>query len=812
MASLEIKIVQWLEGASDYDWWRVTASWYLATLAVTIALAPVSLLAFRHVRDYGASVARPVAGLLMIWPVWLIASIGTDAIPFNRRSLWVTVGIIGLVSWLIGWRKGLVNRVALRHLLIAEVGFLVAFAAFIYFHGYAPETALQEKPSDLMMLSSTMRAEQMPPDDAWLANHTINYYYIGYVIWAGFAGISGAIPVEAYNLGLASTFGMTVVAIIGLANNALGTRLGSTKTRIGGVLAAVFVVLLGNPWAARTILADPLHQWNAEDWPGPGSGFVSGVGWQATRIIFDDFIHNPITEMPIFSFILSDFHPHLIAYPYTVTALMCAWMLLMLRPESGGIAGRLPGALPRVGFAGGVIGALYGINSWDFPTYLAIGMLALLLGLRHRSWLQRLIAIAVLALSGIICWLPFHTHLVAPTLPADHTFAQAVKDVPVLGNALSSLMLFQHERTSFVEYLSMFGFMYVFAVALILAEGWHRRRVLANRLAAGTAVIVTGALIVGWVGYDAPLLVLVGIPLLAIAMLIVEDRRLSPANVALGLFGIAFVLTLGPEFFYVRDYFDARMNTVFKIYYQVWLHMGIATGMAISVLWSLLNRARLARMTLAGSVVVILLGGLTYPVVAGKQWLDWLSPEREWVGVDGLAYLDVETRPGSYEALNWLWHNAKPDDAMLSAGGCEWSWIDTRPSSVTGVPTILGWPVHEVQWHLNPEDDRDNVEERVDHINALFAELDSALLDKYGITLIYIGPAERRGGTREPSERCATGPFFNDGPLVVDPAKWTQVFASGEVLIFRRIGTRSIGSHAMDSVESPLQLVRGYPG
>lgn len=772
---------------SDYDWWRITLFWYLVTLAVTVALAPVSFLLFQGVRGAGASVARPIASLVMVWPVWLLASIGAGVIAFRPIHLWVTVIEVGVVSWVLAWRKGVINRGAIRHLLVAEVLFLVSFSVFIYFHGYGPQTAEQEKPSDLMMLSSTMRAAQMPPQDAWLAGETINYYYIGYVIWAGFAGLAGAIPVEAYNLGLATTFGMTVVAIIGVAGNILGHRFTDCKARIGGVLSVLFVVILGNPWAAHAILEDPERQWNAaEQIPGAGHGFVKGVAWQATRIIFDDFKHNPITEFPIFTFMLSDFHPHLIAFPFTVTALMCAWMLFKLRGDDDGTGLRL-GLIARIAVVGGIIGALYGMNSWDFPTYMAIAILALLFGLWHRSWLQRLVATGVLVAAAMACWLPFHIHLVPPTVPADHALAQALDGVPVIGSVASSVMLFQHERTSYTEYLSMFGFMYVIAVVLILAEGWRRRAELVNRFTMATALLTSAALIVGHVIFSAPLLVLVGIPLLAIVLLIVGDHRLSPANAALALFGFGFVLTLGPEFVYVRDYFDARMNTVFKIYFQVWLMMGIASGIAIVALWSMFTRARIARIALLCGTTLIILGGLTYPVVAGKQWLDWQSPEREWIGVDGLAYLDVPTRPGSYDALNWLWEHAKPGDVMLSAGGCEWSWIDVRPSSVTGVPTILGWPVHEIQWHLNPEDDRANVEERVDDINSLFQEIDPALLDKYGITLLFVGPAELHGGTQEPSPTCATGPFFNDGPLLLPG--WSQVFGQGEVQIFRRNGT-----------------------
>ncbi len=275
----------------------------------------------------------------------------------------------------------------------------------------------------------------------------------------------------------------------------------------------------------------------------------------------------------------------------------------------------------------------------------------------------------------------------------------------------------------------------------------------------------------------------------SIGLLIARDRRLSAGNVALSCFGIAFGLTLGPEFFYLRDFFDTRMNTVFKIYFQVWLLMGLSSGIAIVLLGQAFRRLRLARVGLAAGVAVILLGGLTYPVVAGNQWLDWRNPGREWVGVDGLAYLDSPALPGSYASLNWLWTHAKPHDVMLSAGGCEWSAMVGRPAAATGVPTILGWAGHEEQWHLNPDDPRANSIERAVDIRALFSELSPELLEKYGVTLIYIGPSELAGSDARAGYDCVPGPFPNARNPDFPGAGWTEVFAEGDVRIYRRDGT-----------------------
>lgn len=765
-------------------WFSATFSWYLATLVVAGAFAPVALLLFRHSCNAGASVVRPLGSLLLVWPAWYLASVGS--VPFARRTLWLTVLIGAIIGWSLALRKGVVTRAALRHVALAEAGFLLCFAAFVWFHGFGPAIWDQEKPSDLMMLSSAMRAEHMPPRDAWLAGETTNYYYLGYVILAGFAKLAGTTPATTYNLALATIFGMTVVGVAGVAGNMIGPVIRARTTLLVGGAAATFVVVLGNPWAAVAILKNPERQWNADSIPGRANAFVKGVGWRATRIIFDQSLHDPITEFPFFTFILSDLHPHLIAFPYTVMALAFAWMLLHL--DEQGEAGGFFRLLPRLALSGGVIGSLYAMNSWDFPTFLLLSVLALGVGLRKQPRLQRLLAIAVLVFAALACWAPFYLQFTSPTRPADNAVARATESIPMLGGIAGSVALFDAERTSIPEYLSMFGFMYAIGLAFILIQGWQRGPKPSHFLTQGVTAVIAFLLLIGAILLPAPLLVAVGWPLLAIVYLLRQDHRMTTTNVVLGLFGVAFTLTLGLEFVYLRDFFDTRMNSVFKIYFQIWLLMGIGSAVAGALLWSSLRRERVGKWVLSIGMVVILLGGLTYPVVASKQWLDWRSPERAWVGIDGLAYLNTTGQSAEYAALTWLWQNGHADDVMLAAGGCEWSAMIGRPAAATGVPTILGWAGHEEQWHLNPDDDRSNRTQRASDITMLYQRLPPDLVAKYGITLIYIGAAEMKGGDKRPGADCAPGPFPNaSNPNFPGPG-WTQVFWNDGTRVYRRTG------------------------
>lgn len=778
------------------DWFDVTLRWYLVTTIVMLALAPFTFVVFQRVTDRGASVARPVGSLLFVWPVWFFAGIG-GLTPFNAASLLISVVLLGIASWFAAYRRHLITVETLRHLAIAEVGFLAAFGLFLWFRGYGPHANLQEKPSDLMMLASNMQSTSMPPSDAWLAGESVNYYYLGYTIWAAFGQMIGAAPGDVYNLALTTVFAMTFIAAAGLGANILSRWYKEPVARIGGIISALFVVVIGNPWAASQVLEDAQAQWDA--W------FFDGIGWEATRIIIDDPEGgaNPISEFPSFSFILGDLHPHLMALPYTITALMFAWMLLTIRRhrDTGSF---LQQHLWRIGVAGGVIGSLYAMNSWDFPTYLMIALLALALGTVGVAVKDRTIAATVLVLSALVPWLPFHVHFEAPARSTATGFSEWIANVPVLGGILASIAAYQGERTSPQDYFSIFGFMYSIAIALIVTESWRRREgILRDRAEARGETwerdqaglyfaLVTAVLcFLGSIIVPAPLLVICGLPVIMVWLLLERDFRVTPANIALVLYAIAMILTLVPEFFYVSDYYGTRMNTVFKAHYQAWVLMAVASALAAVSIWRTLRHNTVARFAIPAALVVILAAGMAFPVVAGNQWLNWRSPEREWLGVDGLAYLNEESGglyAGEYSAIQWLLDNAGEDDVILTAGGGEWDSRLGRVSSGSGVPTLIGWTGHENQWHLGDPGFQETVNQRIDDINALYSGPPSEeVLDRYGVTLIYIGPTETQGtGDEARPGWSALGPFPGANDPNYPGEGWTEVFNEDGARIYRR--------------------------
>lgn len=785
------------------SWLIPSLWWYVATLIASIACLPITFWLFRRTMGQGAAFARPVAMLVTIWPVWFLSSLVPSLGLWSGAFLWGVLALIAAIGWAQILRRKWMNRSVLVHFGIAELAYLVAFSAFFWFRGFGPMAEQQEKPGELMMLSSVMQSNHMPPSDAWLSGHDINYYYIGYAIWGGFGKMTGIVPAGVFNLALISTFAMAFVAISGLVAMVLGRFHGSWAARLGGSFAGVMALIIGNPWSAWQVQQSTL-QGNPSTW------FFDGIGWNASRLIRDspdpDYGFNPITEFPAFSFILGDLHPHVLTLPFAATALGLAWLLLTLGPvQEGEPFWRRHGA--RIAVAGAFLGSIYCLNSWDFPTYAGIAALALVIGTVGFGWRSQLGAVALLGAAAIITWLPFHLSFSAPSNPIDSPIGTVFGWVPVIGGIVESIGLYQGLATTPGEFFSIFGFQYVVMMALILGEVARRRepifsqrlrrqgeRPYADPLAEYFALGFGVLCFIGAIVLPMPLLMLCGLPVIVVWLLLERDARLTPANVSLVLFALALLLLLVPEFFYISDiYSGSRMNTVFKVSYQVWLLMSIASGLGIVALWKSVRFNIVLRYLVPLGTAAILIAGLAYPVVGGQQWLNWRNPDREWVGIDGLAYLKTEpdsTEAAEYEAIQWLLENAEEDDVILTAGGGEWDTAVGRLSGGSGVPTIIGWTGHERQWHLGDDAVLAELPQRVNDIDAMYAVPPTLeLLDKYGVTLLYIGPNELNGA---PIAKPRPGDMsITPIPTANDPAYpgdgWELVFEQGDVRIYRLI-------------------------
>ncbi len=206
----------------------------------------------------------------------------------------------------------------------------------------------------------------------------------------------------------------------------------------------------------------------------------------------------------------------------------------------------------------------------------------------------------------------------------------------------------------------------------------------------------------------------------------------------------AALLTLGPEFVYLRDLFGTRMNTIFKFYYQAWVLWGIAAAFGAWMLARAANRIGATIFTLSAGVVILL--GLIYPVLATTTITDnWRGATRtadnvQYATLDGMAYMQT-VRAADYAAINFL--NARVQGRPVIAEAVGGSYTEFARISVhTGLPTVIGWPFHEFQWRGDTAvfGGREN-EIKILYQANTFDEI-KPIMDKYNIRYVYVGLME----------------------------------------------------------------------
>src|SRR5215216_1854733 len=451
------------------SWVEAAARWYLVLAAVTWAFSPAVSWLCRPLPERGVTLARPIAMLAAVYPAWLLASY--HRVPYSGTAVTAVVIVAALLGWSLILRRRQADRAWLLSLVLVEVASLLLFSAYVWLRGYTPQILGTEKPMDVAFLASSTRALTIPPPDPWFAGEPINYYYLGYLLHGAIGRLSGVTPEIGFNLALAAIFSTTAVAAFGVAWNAFRPWFGPRLAAAGGLFAVFAVAITGNLYAPWRLIQDPSGTISAWWWDS-----VAGIGWRSSRIVCDGLhVDNQcpfpatetINEFPFFSFLLGDLHPHLMALPFTIVAVGLALNLALRALKPGGAGER--GWLARVAISGTIVGSLYAVNAWDLPTFLLLVAVGAWIGAGaslSRVWTLR--PVLLLTASALVAWLPFFATYVPPTSGAAPELPTLIARIPVVSSLISAVGLHRGERTSVIEYLTVFGVPYAFGVTLVV--------------------------------------------------------------------------------------------------------------------------------------------------------------------------------------------------------------------------------------------------------------------------------------------------------------------------------------------------------
>ncbi|MCI0398359.1 MAG: DUF2298 domain-containing protein [Chloroflexi bacterium] len=785
--------------------------WWLAVIGLGWLAFPIAFVVFRGLPDRGYPLARILSLLLLSYFGWLMASLrllphtrGTLALGLLLMAL-VSLAI----AW--QRRQEMLSFVQQNLRLIGFVEFagILFYLLFILVRLGNPDLWDViwggEKPMDFSYFNAILKSTVFPPYDPWFAGGYINYYYYGFVYVGSITKLLGIVPAVAYNLIVPMLFSFTGLGAFSLAYNLVAGKeirawkrleLGgvaplATRAVTAGLVAASLCILLGNlaqvgvmlgAWhkasdstintgiglvdtAVRTldggldlILTDktaPLY---------PGDWF-----WLASRAInYRPGEAQPITEFPFFTFLYADLHAHMIALPLTLLALGWSISLALQSAGIGDAQGSSLGLgdevnknplipqssqgkieIPLRWFVGGLaIGVLRATNTWDLPTYLFLGVLAITfytyrqhgrLGLRMVG--EAGLYATALVILAVVTFLPFAENY---------------------GVAYASFSLWPGSYTELKNYLAVYGLFLFFVLTHLAREfrAWSRTWTQAGLarlepvglpLLLALAAYVLLIFVVLVKGYWVAPVVLTLVILAGILGL--RPGLSTPRRVALILISSALGLSLLVEFI-VLDGDVGRMNTVFKFYLQVWIMLSVVSGAAAAWAWPAVKARPRLRRAWRLALALLVAAAALYPLLATKaKWDTRMSPYAPMT-LDGMAFMEVTTYNDrgqtveldyDYDALQWIQRNIEGSPVIAEANdGTAYRSVGNRVAMYTGLPTIIGWDWHQRQQRAVVPGAM--VPNRITDITNLYNTLDTAealaIIEKYEVKYIYAGQLE----------------------------------------------------------------------
>ncbi|GAC1560065.1 MAG: DUF2298 domain-containing protein [Herpetosiphon sp.] len=443
-----------------------------------------------------------------------------------------------------------------------------------------------------------------------------------------------------------------------------------------------------------------------------------------------------ITEFPLFSFILGDLHPHVLALPWTLLAIALALNLLS-RKTAPEFTQRGTGRV-ELALTGIILGSLYAINSWDLPTYLLLYLVAM--GVVYRwiaqsteriFWGHLVTQASAVVLVAFVAWLPFYMSFTS-----------------LVGGHGSPLLL-ATTRTGLQAFVMIFGLFFVPMLANLIAvqrpqrHGWRPVTTLGivdsavhpamRGISVSWPVVTAGALVIGLLA-GWPLLWLLPLAIWAFSAGIASQQR--GQTLALLLLALGAAVLWGTDVVFLRDVFNSRMNTIFKFFYQVWLLWGTGAGIA---LFFLLRRVKRSTVVWFVPWAILFAGGLFYVQLA-PNWHP-VQPT-----LNGLQFLERD-RAGDARAITWIRDHTAGDAVILEAPGGGYNSLLGLISMATGRPTVIGWSGHESQWRGGQPAVASELAPRERDAGKILTSSDRAgaqpLMDKYNVEYVYIGANER---------------------------------------------------------------------
>ena len=681
---------------------KVFAIWWLAVLLLGWCSFPLCQYLFSGFRDKGYLVAKIFgiagAGFLM----WLGAA--TGIVPFTAGSCLGSVAVFAVICWGV-WitfnKKKNKDRKFWQFTgewyqtaLDDELVFTLLFLLWTYVAGFRPAAYGTEKFMDYGFMMAMMRSTTLPAKDLWYAGSKINYYYGGQYFAVFLTKLTHTQVAQTYNLMRTLVAGFCFAVPFGLVRQmVLDSWKKEKPALLGGVLAGAGVSLAGN---MHYVVIGKLLPWIRVIFHLPKGDYTYWFP-NSTRYIgyYPAENDKTIHEFPSYSFVLGDLHAHVVNLMFVVALISLVYAMMKHHSSKGALQAEAAGeknfckkqvaaALtdPYVLVFAFLIGMFHWTNYWDFVIYYVMGGMGVI-WCNYQKYKELEKPHRMRMTAGISLLHAVWVFLLATiaALPFTLQFQSMVSEVALAQN---------HSRP--YQWWLIWGLSVIGAVLFF----WCVKR--------------EGA------------------------------KKADPFGVLLGISALGLIVI--PEIVYVKDIYEkeyARSNTMFKLTYQAFTMFGILLGYALIRLW--MEKKHVIRKVLTSAVFACFAGCCFYTATAVHAWFGQVWDPSQYQGLDATAYLET-TFPEDAAAICWLNDNVTGDPVVLEANGDSYSDYE-RVSAMTGLPTVLGWYVHEWLWR----GDTGALNERAQEVETIYTSTNQeevkALLEKYQVEYIFVGARER---------------------------------------------------------------------
>lgn len=659
------------------EWIYQTLQWYGMLLGIGILFFGITRKIFSGFFDQGYAFAKTVGILFITYAVFVLSNL--RIVPFNLISLLVFLVLGAVLGFFLNSKSH--AKIPWHIIVFEEVFFIASLFLWTYVRGQEPSLRGLEKFMDFGFMQSILRTTYLPPLDMWYAKLPINYYYFGHLAGAIQIKLSALPSAVGYNLLLATIFAQSMVSTFSLTTQVVFSF--GKKLRTAFIFGAIGTWILNFGGNLHTIYLftsgypaeKPIPFWKILSEYSPAKYWYPN----ATR-----FIPYTIHEFPSYSYVVADLHGHVFDIIFVLLTLALLFVAFTKKHTTHTNSAQSVGLTVLLGFMTAVH---YMTNAFDGPIYILLTAAFFLTMFRFsRVFFMH---VGILVGSFILFALPFSLHF----KPFVTAIGMNCSPSFLVNMGKIGPFIFEAGNCQPDELWMLFvlwGFFFISFLLFIWGKATEKYK-----------------------------------------------EHITDDYIFI-LFAFGMFLILIPEFFYIKDIYPAhfRANTMFKMGYQAFMMMSIASTYTFSVLMR--QKTEVSRLMKFLWVVPFLFVAV-YMFYAAPSYYGSLKKTPNLKGTAWLTALNNDTK----EIIEYINSHITGQPVLLEAQGDSYTDFN-HVSAYTGLPTVAGWWVHEWLWRGTP----DAVGKRIPDIVAMYESTDlnetMRLLKKYDVAYVLISTLEHQ--------------------------------------------------------------------